>query len=107
LIITSCARLERQWIESQRTSIARGTSHVEQLLEPLADAAGLISIIDGHPAALAWLGAVRQHQVVPLGVDRFGQSGDIPDLYRAYGLDAEAILDAAASLCVRAAANRT
>jgi pyruvate dehydrogenase E1 component len=31
-----------------------------------------------------------------LGVDHFGQSGDVPDLYRAYGLDAEAILDAAA-----------
>jgi pyruvate dehydrogenase E1 component len=34
--------------------------------------------------------------VVPLGVDRFGQGGDIPDLYRAYGLDTDAILDACA-----------
>jgi pyruvate dehydrogenase E1 component len=33
---------------------------------------------------------------VPLGVDRFGQAGDIPDLYRAYGLDTDAILDACA-----------
>ena len=32
-----------------------------------------------------------------LGVDRFGQSGDIAELYGAYGLDAEAILDATAA----------
>jgi pyruvate dehydrogenase E1 component len=34
--------------------------------------------------------------VVPLGVDRVGQAGDIPDLYRDYGLDVDAILDACA-----------
>jgi pyruvate dehydrogenase E1 component len=37
-----------------------------------------------------------------LGVDRFGQSGDIPDLYRAYGIDTEAILEAAARACLTA-----
>jgi hypothetical protein len=37
-----------------------------------------------------------------LGVDRFGQSGDIPDLYRAYGIDTDAILDAAARACLTA-----
>jgi pyruvate dehydrogenase E1 component len=42
------------------------------------------------------MGAVRGQRVVPLGVDRFGQSGDIPDLYRVYGLDSDAILDACA-----------
>jgi pyruvate dehydrogenase complex dehydrogenase (E1) component len=33
-------------------------------------------------------------------VDRFGQSGHIPDLYRAYRIDTDAILDAAASTCL-------
>jgi pyruvate dehydrogenase E1 component len=33
-------------------------------------------------------------------VDHFGQSGDIPDLYGAYGIDTEAILDAAARACL-------
>ncbi len=47
-------------------------------------------------AVHAWVGAVRGQRVVPLGVDRFGQSGDIPDLYREYGLDEDAILDACA-----------
>ena len=44
----------------------------------------------------------RATRIVPLGVDRFGQSGDIPDLYREYGIDADAIIDAAARACLRA-----
>ncbi len=52
--------------------------------------------LDGHPATHAWLGSVRGQRVVPLGVDHFGQGGDIPDLYHAYGLDTDAILDACA-----------
>ena len=42
--------------------------------------------------------AVAGTTIVALGVDRFGQSGDIPDLYRAYGIDTEAILAAAPSM---------
>ena len=66
----------------------------------LATDAALITIIDGHPATLSWLGAVAPHRTYPLGVGHFGQSGDIPDLYRVYGLDADAILDAAARACL-------
>ena len=51
---------------------------------------------------MSWLGAFGGNTIVPLGVDRFGQSGDIPDLYRAYGIDTNAILDAAASACLTA-----
>jgi hypothetical protein len=51
---------------------------------------------------LSWLGVVAGNPIVPLGVDRFGQSGDIPDLYRAYGIDTEAILDDAARACLTA-----
>jgi len=51
---------------------------------------------------LSWLGSVAPTTLVPLGVDHFGQSGDIPDLYRVYGIDAEAIIDAAARACLRA-----
>ena len=63
---------------------------VEQLLAPLAPDAAMVTVLDGHPAAHAWLGAVRGQRVVPLGVDHFGQTGDIPDLYREYGLDTDA-----------------
>ncbi len=87
--------LHRGW------SAAVGTgrpSHAETLLAPLAERARLVTIIDGPPATLSWLGAVRGHRVAALGVGHFGQSGDLPDLYRAHRLDAQAILDAAAAV---------
>ena len=59
--------------------------------------ATLVSVLDGHPATLSWLGAVRGHPIQPLGVDRFGQSADIDDLYRLHGIDAESIIAAARS----------
>jgi pyruvate dehydrogenase E1 component len=99
LVVTSPDLLHRGWRAAQRAQAA-GTSHVEHLVHKLADTAGLVTVLDGHPATLSWLGAVRRHRVVPLGIDRFGQSGDILDLYRVYGLDADAIVDAAAKLFV-------
>ncbi len=101
LNVTSPDLLHRGWSarRSARWSAGRaGQSHVEALLAPLAANAGLVTIIDGSPAALSWLGGVRGHRVSPLGVDRFGQTGDLPDLYRAYRLDADAIVDAMADL---------
>ncbi|WP_199231300.1 transketolase [Roseomonas bella] len=99
LAITSPDRLHADWIaarRARRNGQARRPSHIETLLAPLAAEAAIVGVLDGHPAAHAWLGAVRGQRVVPLGVDRFGQAGDIPDLYREYGLDAAAILDACA-----------
>ncbi len=55
----------------------------------------IVTVSDSHPATLSWLGSVARHAVIPLGVDQFGQSGDLPDLYRYYGLDQDAIVDAA------------
>ena len=99
LAITSPDRLHAGWLDATRARRAgeRGArSHIERLLAPLAPGAALVTVLDGHPATHAWLGSVRGQRVVPLGVDHFGQGGDIPDLYRAYGLDTDAILDACA-----------
>ncbi len=98
LVVTSADRLQNGWLKAQRAHVgARPPApHIARLLAPLAPDAALVTVLDGHPATLAWLGAVGRHRIVPLGPDRFGQSGDIPDLYRAYGLDADAIVDAAA-----------
>jgi pyruvate dehydrogenase E1 component len=99
LAITSPDRLHAGWIAALRTRRA-GTqgeqSHIEQVLAPLAPGAALVTVLDGHPATHAWLGSVRGQRVIPLGPDHFGQSGDIPDLYREYGIDTDAILDACA-----------
>jgi len=97
LCVTSPDRLFRDFRR-------RGSeSTIARLLAPLAADAGLVTVLDGHPATLAWLGAVRRQPVRALGVDAFGQSGDISDLYRHYGLDAEAILDACAAVLVERA----
>jgi len=97
LVITSSARLQRDWVRGQRIgTVRKRRSHIESLLQPLSRSAGLVTVLDGHPSTLTWLGAVRGHRSVNLGVDKFGQSGDIPDLYRTYGIDTAAIIDAAA-----------
>jgi pyruvate dehydrogenase E1 component len=99
LAITSPDRLHQGWIASRRAARngpGATPSAIERLLAPLAPGAAIVSILDGHPAAHSWMGAVRGQRVVPLGVDHFGQAGDIPDLYREYGLDESAILDACA-----------
>jgi pyruvate dehydrogenase E1 component len=89
LVVTSPDRLHRDWRTNGRNS------HIARLLRPLARDAALVTVLDGHPLALSWLGAVRGQTIAPLGVEAFGQSGDIPALYREYGLDADAIAAAA------------
>ena len=74
-------------------------------MAPLAADAGLVTVIDGHPATLAWLGGVRGHRVQALGVEHFGQSGDVTDLHRVYRIDEDAILDAVAAACLAALAS--
>ena len=99
LAITAPDRLHRDWCCAQ----AEGrTSTAERLLARLRPGAALVTVGDFHPATLSWLGAVKKNPIVPLGVERFGQSGDIPDLYHAYGIDKDSILDAAARACLLA-----
>ncbi|HYZ23004.1 MAG TPA: transketolase, partial [Rhodopila sp.] len=99
LAVTSPDRLHAGWLaaaKARRAGDRAAVSHIERVLAPLAPNAALVTVLDGHPATHAWLGAVRGQRVVPLGPDRFGQAGDIPDLYREYGLDTDAVLDACA-----------
>jgi pyruvate dehydrogenase E1 component len=101
LAVTSADLLHRGWSarQARRWSEPGGApSHVETLLGALPAHAGLVTIIDGAPSTLSWLGGVRGMRVSPLGLDRFGQTGDLPDLYRTYRLDADAIIEAAAEL---------
>ncbi len=104
LAVTSAERLHADWRRAQRARAeARAgegaLSHIERLLASTRPDCALITVQDGHPAALSWLGAAARRPVYPLGVAEFGQSGDIPDLYRRYRLDAEAIIDMAALAC--------
>ena len=101
LNVTSPDLLHREWSArhaSRWTDGKRPQSHVEDLLSVLSPTAGLVTVIDGSPGALSWLGGVKGMRVSPLGIDSFGQTGDLPDLYHSYRLDADAIMDAAAEL---------
>jgi pyruvate dehydrogenase E1 component len=104
LAVTSSDRLHANWMTARRARISghgAAAAHIEGLLTDIAPDAALVTVIDAHPASLSWLGSVAGHRIYPLGVDRFGQAGDIPDLYREYGIDSDAILDAAARACIR------
>jgi pyruvate dehydrogenase E1 component len=101
LAVTSADRLHAGWTAAQRAREAgdpRVRSHVERLLADLPPQCGLVTVLDGHPATLAWLGSVHGHRLRALGVEHFGQTGSIADLYRHYGLDASAIMTAAETL---------
>ena len=98
LAVTSADRLNAGWQAAGRAR-QRGNhaavSHIERLLASLSRDCGIVTVLDGHPATLAWIGGVYGHRVKALGVEHFGQSGSIADLYRAYGVDANAIVNAA------------
>ena len=104
LNVTSPDVLHREWSASKA---ARWTDknaqpcHAEDLLSVLASDAGIVTVIDGSPGALSWLGGVQGMRVSPLGTDRFGQTGDLPDLYAEYRLDSVAIIDAMAELFLK------
>jgi pyruvate dehydrogenase E1 component len=70
-------------------------SHIEKLLAPLPRDCGIVTVLDGHPATLGWLGAVCGHRMEALGVEHFGQTGTVRDLYAHFGIDAAAIAAAA------------
>ena len=96
LAITSADRLNAGWTAAQRARSrgrADAQSAVETLLGDLPPHCHLITVIDGHPATLAWLGSVKGHRTIPLGVEHFGQTGTIGDLYRHFGISAESIVE--------------
>ncbi len=102
MCMTSADRLFNQWQNLERSRLKRSDdgviAHIEELLEPLADNAQITSLIDGHPLSLAWLGSVRGHSLIPLGVNEFGQSGNLHDLYETHGIDADTVTKAASRL---------
>lgn len=101
LAVTSADRLNAGWNASQRArehGLLHAQSHVERLLGDLPPHCVIITLLDGHPATLAWLGAVHGNRTRSLGVEHFGQTGTISDLYRHYGIDAQGIMQAAEKL---------
>ncbi|KUJ85508.1 transketolase [Ruegeria marisrubri] len=101
LAVTSADRLNAGWTAAQRER-ARGNpsamSHVERLLGDLPQHCSIVTVIDGHPATLAWLGSVAGHRTISHGVEHFGQTGTIGDLARHFRIDRHAIASSVSAL---------
>ena len=101
LAVTSADRLNAGWTAAQlarERGMAHARAHIERLFDDVPAHCGLVTVLDGHPATLAWLGAVCGHRTRSLGVEHFGQTGSLAELYRHYGIDANAIVAAAQAI---------
>ncbi|MEA5162817.1 transketolase [Cereibacter johrii] len=101
LAVTSADRLNAGWTAAQRARALGETGAsalVERLLADVPRDCLIVTVIDGHPATLAWLGGVRGHRTLSLGVEHFGQTGTIGDLYRHFGIDARSIVERVSGL---------
>jgi pyruvate dehydrogenase E1 component len=101
LAVTSADRLNAGWTAASRArerGLIHARSHIERLLGEVPPHCALVTVLDGHPATLAWLGSVVGHRTRSLGVEHFGETGTIPDLYRRHGIDAQGIIAAAQAI---------
>jgi len=100
LAITSADRLHAGLTEAQRRRRDGDTalSHIELMLDRVPQHTKLLTVIDGHPATLSWLGGVCGHSTLAQGVDHFGQTGSVNDLYQHYRLDTASLVETALAM---------
>jgi pyruvate dehydrogenase E1 component len=79
-----------------RSGLGEGDPAILDVLFP--EPRPLVTLLDGHPHTLSFLGAVHGVPIGCLGVQRFGQSGDLAELYEHHQIDAEAVIGAALDL---------
>ncbi len=96
LCVTSPGQLFRA-VQARR-GLADAPSWILDAVLPADRARPMVTVLDGHPHTLAFLGGVNRVAASHLGVTRFGQSGDLPEVYRHHGLDTESIVRAALGL---------
>ncbi len=98
--VTNLGRLYRGWADSRRDAVngARRASndfHLAQLFQPDERRLPIISAHDSASHTMAWLGSVFGQRTVAVGVDDFGQSGTINELYGLFGLRPQQLVTAA------------
>jgi pyruvate dehydrogenase E1 component len=101
LAVTSADRLNAGWTAAQRArerGLVHARSHIERLMADVPPHCGIVTVADAHPATLGWLGAIQGHRTRALGVEHFGQTGSLAELYRHYGIDANAIVAGAEAI---------
>ncbi len=98
--ITSLDRVYRGWRQPIEQAVATATTprspgHIGSLIVGSERTAPIVTVHDSATHAMAWLGSVFGQRVVPVGVDRFGESGTIPELFHSFGLEPEQLVTAA------------
>lgn len=102
--VTSADRLYRAWQRTLRQGVRTATapSIPGALRSAFPDRAPVVTVHDAASHTMSWLGSALGVPAVSLGVDAFGQSGAVADLYRANDLDPGSIVNAAlAALSLR------
>ncbi len=102
--VTSPDRLYRAWQRTLRQGVRTATtpSIPGAIRSAFPHRAPVVTVHDASSHALSWLGSALGVPAVSLGVDAFGQSGSVADLYRAHDLDSGSIVNAAlAALSLR------
>jgi pyruvate dehydrogenase E1 component len=107
--VTSADRLYRAWQRTLRQGVRTatvpsipGALRSAFLAGALGDRVPIVTVHDAASHTLSWLGSALGVPAVSLGVDGFGQSGSVSDLYRAHDLDSGSIVNAAlAALSLR------
>ena len=102
--VTSADRLYRAWQRTLRQGVRTATtpSLAGALRTAFGRRAPVVTVHDAASHTMSWLGSALGVPAVSLGVDSFGQSGTVGDLYRAHDLDAGSIVNAAlAALSLR------
>jgi pyruvate dehydrogenase E1 component len=99
IVVTSAQRLFAELHDRRLSSIRDrrpdALGHLATLLPAGERHAPIVSVLDGASHALSFLGGAYGVPVIPLGMDTFGQSGTVADLYGYAGIDAEHIIEAA------------
>lgn len=83
-----------------RAGTGDGESWILEQILPEARSAPMVTVLDGHPHTLAFLAGVNHVSARHLGVTRFGQSGNLHDVYRHHGIDTESIVRAVLDVLV-------
>ena len=96
LCLTSADLVFRAW--RARQGLGAAEEDILDVLLPADRVAPIVTVLDGHPHTLSFLGAVRGAPIACLGVSDFSQSGDVQDLYRHFGIDADTVVGAALDL---------
>ena len=95
--VTSLDRLHAAWQRTLRHGIrtAAPPSIAGALRAAFPGRAPVVTVHDAASHAMAWLGSALGVPCVPLGVDQFGQSGSVAELYELHDLLPGSIVNAA------------